>query len=80
MAHWLLRGYDLILIGDFLQEHTQFIFFPYGCSGGSIREGGGGVLGSNLHFTHFHCSVQGFNQILNILKVFNDMDEISADC
>lgn len=38
------------------------------------------MLGSNLHFTHFHCSVQGFNQILNILKVFNDMDEISADC
>lgn len=40
----------------------------------------GGVLGSNLHFTHFHCSVQGFNLILNILKVFNDMDEISPDC
>lgn len=79
MAHWLLRGYDLILIGDFLQEHTQF-FFPYGCSGGGIREDGGGVLGSNLHFTHFHCSVQGFNLILNILKVFNDMDEISPDC
>lgn len=80
MAHWLLRGYDLILIGDFLQEHTQFFFSLMGAVVGVSGKVVGGVLGSNLHFTHFHCSVQGFNQILNILKVFNDMDEISADC
>lgn len=58
-AHWLRRGYELILIGDFLREHTQF-FSCIGAWVGVCGWGWGRMLRSNLHFIHFQCRVEGF--------------------